>query len=400
MENTATRHQAIRTVLAFALIPLSGFATDIYVPSLPAIAAQLRIAASAAQLTLIVFMISYGIGQIFVGSLLDSFGRYRLGTASLFLFALASFAIAVSRDISLIQGMRVLQGISAALIVVSKRAFFIDTFSGDRLRHFTSLFSIIWATAPIVAPFIGAYLQLAFGWPSNFYFLGVYTLFVMALELIYGRESLKVRHPFKARPIFAAYRTVITTPDYGIGLVIVSLNYAMLVIYSMSSPFLIEHRFHLSPLITGYCSLLSGIAFMAGGVISKIMIARPFTKKLVAAIGLQVVFAILMAGTSGFHSGIWTLVGFTLVIHLLSGFMFNNIFAYCLQRFTKNAGIASGITGGGLYILTSLFSYGLARLLVINSQEWLALAYAVFAVLTSLAFYAFNRAKNKLKISP
>ncbi|WP_431217207.1 hypothetical protein ACQ86N_23335 [Puia sp. P3] len=31
-------HQGISTILAFALIPISGFATDIYIPSLPAMA--------------------------------------------------------------------------------------------------------------------------------------------------------------------------------------------------------------------------------------------------------------------------------------------------------------------------------------------------------------------------
>ncbi|MFA6083462.1 MFS transporter [Mucilaginibacter sp.] len=396
MEELQTRHRSLRTILSFALIPLSGFATDIYVPSLPSIATQLHAPASTVQLTLIVFMISYGIAQVFVGSLLDSFGRFKLGTASLFLFAIASFAIALSSDINVIQAMRVVQGVTAALIVVSKRAFFIDTFSGNRLKHYTSLFSIIWATAPIVAPFIGAYLQQLFGWQSNFYFLGGYTLLIMALELIYGAESLKTRNPFKVRPIFDAYLTVVRTTDYMLGLVIVSLNYAMLVIYSMSSPFLIEHRYFLSPIITGYCSLLSGISFMLGGIISKLLIARPFNSKMLTAILFQFIVTILMAVTSGIKPGIYTLMAFTLVIHLLSGFSFNNVFAYCLQRFTKNTGIASGITGGGLYILTSVFSYGLAHIIAINDQQLLAFAYMIFALLTCTIFYFFRLSKDRL----
>lgn len=395
MEITIPRHQTIRTVLSFALIPLSGFATDIYVPSLPTIATQLHVQASTVQLTLVVFMISYGLGQVFVGSLLDSFGRYRLGTASLLLFSLASFAIASSHDINLIQVMRVLQGITAALIVVSKRAFFIDTFAGEKLKHYTSLFSIIWATAPIVAPFVGAYLQKLFGWQSNFYFLGAYTLIVMSLELKYGRESLIVRHPFKAQSILAAYRKVLTTTDYSLGLIIVSLNYSMLVIYSMSSPFIIEHRYLLSPIVTGYCSLLSGISFMAGGIISKLLITRPFLKKLIVVILLQTLFAVGMAVVSRYKSNIYLFMGFTLAIHLLSGFIFNNIFAYCLQRFTKNTGIASGVTGGGLYFLTSVFSYGLATIFLVNDQMLLASAYIAFAVLTCISFYFFGVARKK-----
>lgn len=152
MEKLIDTRQRIRTILAFALIPLSGFATDIFIPSLPAMANQLHVTSSAVQLTLVVFLLSSGISQLFVGSLLDSFGRYRIGLASLIVFTSASFMIAISTNMNIIYMMRVLQGITVALIVVGKRAYFIDTYSGEKLKHYTSLFSIIWATAPIIAP--------------------------------------------------------------------------------------------------------------------------------------------------------------------------------------------------------------------------------------------------------
>ena len=83
-------HQGVSTILAFALIPMSGFATDIYIPSLPAMAVQLGVSNAAVQLSLILFMVSSGVSQLFVGSLLDSFGRFRLGITALFVFTLAA----------------------------------------------------------------------------------------------------------------------------------------------------------------------------------------------------------------------------------------------------------------------------------------------------------------------
>lgn len=176
-------HQGLSTILAFALLPISGFATDVYIPSLPAMARQLHVSNAAVQLSIVVFMVSSGLTQVFVGSLLDSFGRFRIGFSALLVFTLASFTIALSHNIYLIYVMRALQGIAVAFIVVGKRAYFMDIFSGDKLKHYTSLFSIIWATAPILAPFIGGYLQTSFGWQSNFYFLGGLTLVIMILEL-------------------------------------------------------------------------------------------------------------------------------------------------------------------------------------------------------------------------
>jgi len=162
MRTIKENHFGMHTILAFALIPLSGFATDIFIPSLPSMASQLHTSSSAVQLTILLFMVSGGISQLFVGAILDSFGRYRIGLAALLTFAIASFAIAFSSNIYAIYVMRVIQGIAVALIVVSKRAYFVDIYSGDKLKHYVSLFSIIWATAPIVAPFLGGYLQASF----------------------------------------------------------------------------------------------------------------------------------------------------------------------------------------------------------------------------------------------
>ncbi len=384
-------HQGISTLLSFALIPLSGFATDIYIPSLPSMATDLHVSNAGVQLSLVIFMVSGGISQLFVGSILDSFGRYRIGIWSLGIFALVSFIIAMSHNIQLIYWMRILQGVTVALIVVGKRAYFVDVYSGSKLKHYTSLFSIIWATAPIIAPFVGGYLQSLFGWQSNFYFLGSMTLVILAFELIYGGETLRHFHPFKADSILKAYGEKLKTADFTLGLAIISLSYSMLVVYGLTSPFIIEHALHYSPVVTGYCSLLSGVALMCGGLISKSMIKRPMLPKVGVAIALQAVTAVIMIVEAGLSSSLYSMMAFVLVVHLFSGFVFNNVFAYCLGRFTTNAGITSGLTGGTLFALTAILSYGLASIVHIQSQAMLGGAYLIFAGLLLFVFFIFYR---------
>ncbi|WP_255717740.1 MFS transporter [Dyadobacter sp. CY345] len=109
----------ISTWIAFALLPLSGFATDIYVPSMPGMANQLGVQEVQVQSTLTFFLVSYGLSQLFMGSILDSFGQYRIGLFSMVIFSLASFVIALSVSINVILLMRVIQGISAATIFVA-----------------------------------------------------------------------------------------------------------------------------------------------------------------------------------------------------------------------------------------------------------------------------------------
>lgn len=388
-------HKGISTILAFALIPLSGFATDIYIPSLPAMAHSLNTTPSKVQLTLIIFMVSSGIAQLFVGSLLDSFGRYRLGLISLILFTVASFSIACTGSISIIYLMRALQGITVALIVVGKRAYFIDLYSGDKLKSYTSLFSIVWAASPIIAPFLGGYLESWFGWRSNFWFLGMATTVILSMELFYGGESLQIRNLFRIKNIFKIYCETVKTFDFMLGLIMISISYAMLVIYGMVSPFIIEHVFHLQPVVTGYCSLLSGLTLMTGGIISRSLISKPLNRKLFAGIGIQLILALLMIVCSYAYNSLVILVLFTALIHLISGFLFNNLFAYCLGRFPLHGGIVSGITGGGLFITTSLISYGTVNVIKIINTTWLGCTFLFFALLWLTIFLFFLKAVKK-----
>jgi MFS family permease len=386
------KNRGIATFLSFALIPLTGLATDVYLPSLPAMAADLHVSSGTIQSTLLVFLVSAGLSQLFVGSVLDSFGRYRITMAALLLFSLASFTIANTQSIAVLFAMRAVHGITVAVIVVAKRAYFLDTFEGEKLKNYTSLFSIVWATAPIVAPFVGGYLQTAFGWHGSFYFLGFYTLAVLALDGIFGGESLKTFSPFKPGVILNTYGSMLRTKDYGMALAIIGLSYSLLMIYGMTSPFIIEHTYHFGPIVTGYSSLLSGVALMTGGIISKSIIHRPLDRKIPVAMGLQALVAIGMIAISSFWlSNIYTLLVFVMLLNVGAGFIFNSLFSYALGRFHGHGGIVSGLTGGSLFVITSFFSYGSVNALSIKTQTSLAVAYLVFVLLGVIGFMLFQR---------
>ncbi|WP_426484785.1 MFS transporter [Flavobacterium sp. 2] len=388
-------HKGFSTILALALIPLSGFATDIYLPSLPAMANDLHVSASAVQLSLVLFMFSVGISQFFIGSILDSFGRYKISLASLALFSITSFVIALVPNIYVIYAMRIIQGITIALIVVGKRAYFVDLFTGEKLKSYISMFSIIWACAPIMAPFLGGYLQNSFGWRSNFYFLGGLSLVFLILELIYSGESLKHYHPFKLKLIAQTYKGMLQTADFTLGLVIIGISFGMVVVYSLSSPFIIERVLGYSAITTGYSSLLSGFSLMTGGIIAKSMIKKPLAQKVSIAFGVQITLVLLMIFTSSFGSSLYTLIGFIIGIHIAGGFIFNIIYGYCLSRFSKNAGIASGLTGGVMYMISSIFSYGFANLFKVKTQLLLGVADFALLVIVTIIFITFNKYRAK-----
>ncbi|MVN90172.1 MFS transporter [Mucilaginibacter aquatilis] len=390
------QNQGIATVLAFALLPLSGFATDIYIPSLPSMAASLNASSIQVQFTLTLFLISYGFGQLFIGSLLDSFGRYKISLISLVLFVLASLVIASTQNVYLIYAMRIVHGLTVAAIIVAKRAYFIDMFTGDKLKHYLSMFSIIWSTGPIVAPFVGGYFEVAFGWKSNFYFLSLFGAILFVLEVLYSGESLQHFSEFAIKKITGIYASMITTASFTLGIVMLALAYGMVMVYNMTGPFIIEHALHLSPIVSGYSSLVLGFAWMVGGLIGKATINRPFFGRMVVNIVVQVIFVIAMLVVMPHLSNLYTLILFAFLIHVAAGFTFNNFFTFCLSRFPKNAGIASGLTGGINYVIISFLSYSVVAALPANDWHNLALSYLSMVVLSVLVMLVLRGKKDGL----
>ncbi|MBN9295414.1 MAG: MFS transporter [Filimonas sp.] len=386
MKRLKASNQFISTILAFALIPISGFALDIYIPSLPDMAVRMHASPAAIQFTISAFLITYGLGQLLIGGVLDSYGRYLPNMISLAVFSIASFAIAWSNNLEFIYIMRALQGLAAAVIIVSKRALFFDLYTGEKLKHYASLFSIIWSLAPIIAPFVGGYFQTHFGWQSNFYFLGFFGLAFFALELIFSGETLQVFQAFRFKKIAGIYKDMLRTRDFTSGMVVLGLAYGTLMLYNMASPFIIEKLLHYPATVTGTCSLISGVSVLFGALLSKLFIAKPLVKKITTVIALQIIAVVALMTITGYVENIYTLLAYVITLHLFSGFIFNSMLAYCLTRFSSNGGMASGLVGGGFIIFTSALSYAVVSIVSIKSQVLLGVGYSVL-ILGILIFF-------------
>lgn len=375
------KNKFIATVLAFAVIPMSGLATDIYLPSMPSMALELQQPETKIQLTLTLFLISYGITQFFAGSIIDSFGRYRVTLVSLALFMVSFLVTALTKDIMVIYAMRILQGVLAGFAVVAKRAFFVDVFEGAKRIHYLSVMTIVWSVGPIIAPFIGGYLQKLFGWQSNFYVLAIYCFLLLVFELLFSGETLKVKKPFVIQFVLKEYDMLFRAKDFFYGMLMCGVSYAMVIFFNLCGAFIIEHEMGYSEVVVGYVSLILGLAWMAGGFLGKFLINKDFLPKIRLANYAQLILILLMIFSSFFLNSIYSLVAFAFVIHITAGFIFNNYFAFCLGRFPNSAGVAGGLTGGVSYIITSAVSYSIVAILRPTMQLDVAEGYLIMGIL-------------------
>ena len=381
MRRISAQNASFGVFLAFLLIPLSGISTDVYIPSMPAMTADMNTTPARIQLTLTLFIAGYGLGQLVVGPLLDRFGRYRPMLIALALFVLSSAVITISGDIRLICALRLLQGLLTAVVVVSKRTFFVDLFSGPTLHRYLTWNTVVWSLGPICAPFIGGFVQTHLGWRANFMLLAVFSALGFALELRRGGETLAQPQPIEPRQMAARAWKIMSHGPFVRSVLYVGITYAMVLGWSMASPFIVERVYHQPPTLTGTLALLMGVAWMCGGLIARALLAHTLQRKLQGALLVMAIAIVALAALPPAWRSLQALAAAAFVIHAAAALAFNINFTNVLSMFPGNAAFSGGIAGGLVFLLSSALSSAVISLLHPQSALGMAAAYGVMAIL-------------------
>ena len=108
--------------LLSALIAFAPMSIDMYLPGLPAIAAEFGEPTTAAQFTLASFFIGLALGQAIHGPLADRYGRKPPLYAGLALYVLASIGCALAPNLTTLIALRFLQAVGGCAGIVIARA--------------------------------------------------------------------------------------------------------------------------------------------------------------------------------------------------------------------------------------------------------------------------------------
>ncbi|WP_121964098.1 MFS transporter [Myroides sp. N17-2] len=399
LREASEQRKKLATILAFCSIPLSGFVTDIYLPSFPAMAKGLAVSEQDIQLTLTCYLLSYGISQIFVGSLLDNIGRYKPRLVALLILIITNLSITQMDSIFYICIMRIIQGMAISTLVVATRAIFIDIYDETKRQYYLSYFTIVWSCGPILAPFLGGYLEKLFNWHANFYFLAIYAGVLLILDLCISGESIPEKKKFNLSDTLGLYKMMLSEKRFMIGTLILGLSYSIVMIFNIAGPFLIEDTFKFNSVVIGYCTLVLGFSWMLGGVIGKRRMHLDLKPKALHPSLVQVsLIALLLCSTLWIES-LPILIGFLFLIHICSGTLFNNFFTSTMLQFPNNAGTAGGLMGGLVYVLTSFMTLLISSTGKITSSSELGIRYLLVAIALLFAILISIKLYNKEKKS-
>jgi DHA1 family bicyclomycin/chloramphenicol resistance-like MFS transporter len=252
----------LTVILAF-LGMVGALAIDTYLPSIPAIGREFNVGPLAVQQTLSIFLYSFAFMMLFYGTLSDSFGRRPVIMVSLFVYTLASLGAAFAPTFGWLLAFRALQGLSAGAGSVVGAAIVQDRFEGAQAQKMMSQIMMVFGLAPAIAPVLGGFIYVHFGWRSTFYFLAAFGALMWLLAWRALPESLpqEDRHPFHPGAIAANYLKVLSNPRFVLLSLTVGLAFGGLSLYIGSAANFVMEILHLPETAFGwmFIPLISGM---------------------------------------------------------------------------------------------------------------------------------------------
>ncbi|CAG7607039.1 Bicyclomycin resistance protein [Leucobacter soli] len=252
------------------LAATSALATDLYLSSIPSIAADLQTSPSRVQLTLSLFFFGLGAGQLVLGPLSDSLGRRPVLIAGTAVFTTASVATVFSPTIEVLIALRLVQGISGAAGIVLARAIAADLSRGENAVKALSLIAMVVGVAPLVAPPVGSLAHELWGWRGVLAALAVIAASMLLTAWRGVPESLprEKRLSRGLRSTLRPFGGLLRDRVFVLLLLAYALGFTAMISYVSASPFVGQQVLGMSPVAYAFAFTAGATAFIATNLVN------------------------------------------------------------------------------------------------------------------------------------
>jgi DHA1 family bicyclomycin/chloramphenicol resistance-like MFS transporter len=345
---TRRQHFVIILILG-TLSTISPFSIDMYLPGFPAIANDLHTSISQVQLSLTAYLVGISAGQLLYGPLLDRYGRKRPLYAGLVVYLLASVGCALSESIETLIAMRLLQALGGCVGLVAAQALVRDLYPTNQIAQVLSLLILVVAVSPMIAPTVGGYATVAFGWHSVFIILAIITILILVgihFALPDGKQpdpSLSLR----PQAVLTSFFTVLKQPQFLIYMLVGGLATSAPFAYLAGSSDVFMNIYHVNEQEYGWIFAFLSIAVIAPTQLNRFLLKR-FTSEQIILTTLScqtVVGLLLVMGTWAGWYGQYGLIAMLFLFLCGQGITGPNASALSLAPFSRHAGSAAALMG-------------------------------------------------------
>ncbi len=276
--------------LVFALQAIS---TDLYLPTLPAMQTGLGASMYQVQLSLTVFLLSFGLTQLFWGVLSDRWGRRPVLLLGLGLYSIAAALCFWASSMDWLILGRMVQGIGMGACAVVARAMIRDAYTKQEGPIKMSLALTILALAAIASPIVGAALVRVLPWYSAFAALLVIGVGMLLITWLWIPETLTPETKTqKGTPLIPILYYIIRHPRFQYYAMIQGIAYASLFTFLAASSFTFMRIYQFGAFEYGVLVGCNALAYFLGTFFCRRLLKR---KPLAAAMRAGA----LLAGAAG-----------------------------------------------------------------------------------------------------
>ena len=258
-----------------ALVPIS---TDLYLPAIPSMTEDLGSSISQSQLTLSLFMVGVAFGQIIFGPLSDQFGRIPVIQVGTLIFIVCSLMSSLAWNIEYMWLARVAQGVAAASGAVVARALIRDRFEGDRAAQMMALTSAAMAIVPLVAPTMGSYITVWFGWRFTFVAQSIFAVFVyfgvLSLRAGNSAQHKQIGEKLTVKAILNSFKDCLGNSKFLGYQIAGTFSFCGLFIYLSTVSFFLKDVFHVPTEYFGLAFAVTVLGFVMGSLFSSKLVMK------------------------------------------------------------------------------------------------------------------------------
>ncbi|HEX6957247.1 MAG TPA: multidrug effflux MFS transporter [Ferrovibrio sp.] len=354
MMRALPRDSVALVVLLGCVTALGPLSTDMYLPSLPAMAAVFGADAAEVQLTLSAFLAGFAVTQLVYGPVSDRYGRRPTLLTGIAIFTAASVGCAFAGSIEWLILWRFLQALGACAGVVLGRAIARDFYEGAQAARALSMMAMVLGLTPAVAPIFGGYLQVWFGWQANFLAMATAGLLLGVCVLLFLTESNRHRNPaaIAVGPMLRNFAALIRHRRYCGYVLCVAFSYGGMFAFISGSSFTLSRVFGVGETVFGFCFALTVFGYICGGMLGARLTARPGVDAMLrlgtifcACGGGMLALLQTYAWAEGLHWHWFSLIGPVMLYTAGLGLTMPQGQAGALQPFPRMAGSAASLMG-------------------------------------------------------
>ncbi|GAB4264672.1 MAG: multidrug effflux MFS transporter [Pararhodobacter sp.] len=251
------------------LILLSGVSAlsmNVFLPSLPNMAAYFQTDYSVLQLSVSVYLAFSAALQLIIGPLSDRFGRRRIILWAFAVFCLASLGTVLAPTAEIFLVCRMLQA-SVAVGMALSRAIVRDMVPESQAASMIGYVTLGMSIVPMLGPIVGGALDEAFGWKASFLLLmalGALTMAVMWKDL--GETTVARPTSFIAQ--VREYPELLTSPRFWGYVLSTAFSSGVFFAYLGGAPFVGSVLYGLTPSELGFFFGVTGLGYGIGNFLS------------------------------------------------------------------------------------------------------------------------------------